>query len=105
MLALTAVASGGAPRSTNYCQAIPIVRVTAEMWGFHAGHPITGATGSYARGHDYAKLSAHTAKGNICQVNRPRHRRDREIILTVGHRFNYSSHYALKWGVPGNIIQ
>jgi hypothetical protein len=26
-------------------------------------------------------------------------------MLTVGPRFNFSSHYAVKWGVPGNIIQ
>jgi hypothetical protein len=105
MLSLTGAAVSAGSRPVNYCQAIPYVTVTPEMWGFHAGHPITGATGSYARGHGYANLSAHTAKGNICQVNRPRHKGDREIILTVGHRFNYSSHYAIKWGVPGNIIQ
>lgn len=104
MLSLTGAAVSAGSRWTNYCQAIPIVTVTPEMWGFHAGHPITGATGTYARGHGYANLPAHTAKGNICQVNRPRHKRDREIILTVGPRFKYSSHYAVKWGVPGNII-
>jgi hypothetical protein len=92
-------------RWTNYCQAIPIVTVTREMWGFHAGHPITGPIGTYARGHGHANLSTHTANGVICQVNRPRHKRDREIILSIGRHFNYSSHYAVKWGVPGNIIQ
>ena len=105
MLCLTGTAVSAGSRWTNYCQAIPIVNVTPEMWGFHAGHPITGATGTYARGHGYANLSARTAKGNICQVNRARHKPDREIILTVGPRFIYSSHYAVKWGVPGNIIQ
>ncbi len=102
---LTGAAVSAGSRPINYCQALPFVTVTPEMWGFHAGHPITGATGTYARGHGYANLSAHTAKGNICQVNRARHKPDREIMLTVGHHFNYSSHYAVKWGVPGNIIQ
>jgi hypothetical protein len=75
------------------------------MWGFHAGHPITGPTGTYARGHGHANLSAHTASGIICQVNRARHARDREIILSIDRRFVYSSHYAWRWGVPGNIIK
>ena len=104
-LSLTGAAVSAGSHWTNYCQAIPIVTVTPEMWGFHAGHPITGATGTYARGHGHANLSARTADGVICQVNRARGKRDREIILSIGHRFNYSSHYAEKWGVPGNIIQ
>lgn len=105
VLALTGAAVSATSRWTNYCQAIPIVTVKREMWGFHAGHPISGPIGTYARGHGHANLSRHTANGIICQVNRPRHKRDREVILTVGHRFNFSSHYAVKWGVPGNIIQ
>ena len=105
MLPLTGAAASAGSHWTNYCQAIPIVTVTPEMWGFHAGHPITGATGTYARGHGHANLTARTADGVICQVNRARGKRDREIILSIGHLFNYSSHYAVKWGVPGNIIQ
>lgn len=104
-LAPTGLAVSAASRSINYCQAIPFVTVKPEMWGFHAGHAISGPTGTYTRGHGHANLSARTAKGVICQVNRPRHRRDREIILSVGPRFNFASHYATKWGVPGNIIQ
>jgi hypothetical protein len=105
VLALTGVAVSAAPRRINYCQAIPIVNVKPEMWGFHAGHPITGPTGTYARGHGHANLSARTANGVMCQVNRSRHKHDHEIILAIGRNFNYSSHYAIKWGVPGNIIQ
>jgi hypothetical protein len=104
VLTLTGVAMPAPSRSINYCQAIPFVTVTPEMWGFHAGHAISGPTGTYARGHGHANLSARTANGVICQVNRPRHKRDREIILAVGPRFTYASHYAVKWGVPGNII-
>src|SRR5690349_2499345 len=40
VLTLTGVAVPAPSRSINYCQAIPFVTVTPEMWGFHAGHAI-----------------------------------------------------------------
>jgi hypothetical protein len=100
-------ALGSAPsRPINYCQAIgPYVRVWPNMWGFHAGHIITGPTGTYTRGHGHANLVTHRTSGIICQVNRPRHAPDREIVLAIGRYFDFSSHYAVRWGVPGNIIK
>ena len=103
--AVTGLAASATSRPIDYCQPLPFVTVTREMWGFHAGHAITGPTGSYARGHGHANLSARTADGIMCQVNRPRNKPDQKIILSVDRRFDYSSHYATKWGVPGNIIQ
>ena len=74
-------------------------------WGFHTGSPITGPTGSYARGHGEISLSANTVSGILCQVDRVRHHPDRLIIMTVKHHLVYYSHYAVMWGVPGNLMK
>jgi hypothetical protein len=88
-----------------YCAAIPMVKVQKEAWGFHAGEPITGATGSYTRGHGTVNLSARTVSGIICQVDRVRNAPDRQIILSIAHRLVYASHYGVMFGVPGNIMK
>jgi hypothetical protein len=36
--------------AVQYCKQIPFIQ-GVPPWGFHANAPITGATGSYARGH------------------------------------------------------
>jgi hypothetical protein len=74
-------------------------------WGFHTGAPITGATGSFARGHGDIDLDANTVSGILCQVDRVRHGPDRLITMTVERRLAYHSHYAAMWGVPGNIMK
>src|SRR5579875_3126031 len=66
----------------QYCSQIPIVG-GIPPWGFHTGSPITGATGSYARGHGDISLSARTISGILCQVDRVRHQPDRLIVMTV----------------------
>jgi hypothetical protein len=93
-----------AAQAVNYCQVIPIVTVPREGWGFHAGHPVSGATGAYARGHGRIDLAAGTASGVICQVYRPRGKADREVVLTVGRHVLHTSHHAVRFGVPGNIM-
>ena len=93
-----------AAHPVNYCQVIPIVNVPREGWGFHAGHPVTGATGAYARGHGTINLHARTATGVICQVYRPLGKADREIVLRVGRHVIHTSHHAVRFGVPGNIM-
>ncbi len=98
------VNAASASRPVAYCGAIPIVNVQREAWGFRAGQPITGATGSYARGHGTVNLSAQTASGIMCQVDRVANAPDRQIVLTVGHRLVYASHHAVMFGVPGNIM-
>ena len=88
----------------QYCAQIPIVG-GIPPWGFHTGAPITGATGSYARGHGNISLAANTVSGILCQVDRVRRQPDRLIIMAVEHHLVYHSHYAVLWGVPGNIMQ
>jgi hypothetical protein len=73
-------------------------------WGFRTGAPITGASGSYARGHGDINLAANTVSGILCQANRWRGR-DSLIIMTVKRHLGYHSHYANMWGYPGNIMK
>jgi len=104
LLALLAVAGSAAGYQVQYCAQVPIVG-GIPPWGFHTGSPITGATGSYARGHGDINLDANTVSGILCQVDRVRHSRDRLIIMTVEHHLVYHSHHAVMWGVPGNIMK
>jgi hypothetical protein len=104
ILALTRAAGSAAAYPIQYCAQIPIVG-GIPPWGFHTGSPITGATGSYARGHGHINLGANTVSGILCQVDRVRHRPDRLIIMTVEHHLVGHSHHAVKWGVPGNIMK
>jgi hypothetical protein len=88
----------------QYCSQIPIVG-GIPPWGFHTGAPITGKTGSYARGHGNIDLATNTVSGILCQVNRVAQQPDRLIIMTVEHHLVYHSHHAVVWGVPGNIMK
>jgi hypothetical protein len=97
--------TGHTSRAIAYCSAFPIVEVPKEAWGFHGGQPITGATGSYTRGHGTIDLSARTVSGIICQVDRVRGAPDRQIVLSVGRHLLAASHHAVMFGVPGNIIR
>jgi hypothetical protein len=104
LLAFTGMAGLASGDSVQYCAQIPIVG-GIPPWGFHTGSPITGATGSFARGHGEINLGANTVSGILCQVNRVRHEPDRLIIMTVEHHLVDHSHYAVMWGVPGNIMK
>ncbi|HEV7937339.1 MAG TPA: hypothetical protein VGP18_04880 [Solirubrobacteraceae bacterium] len=90
--------------SVQDCSEIPIVG-GIPPWGFHTGAPITGVSGSFARGHGNINLDTNTVSGILCQVDRVRHQPDRLIIMTVEHHLVYHSHYAVMWGVPGNIMK
>lgn len=94
--------AGGYP--IQYCAQIPIVG-GIPPWGFHTGAPITGASGSYARGHGEIDLAANTVSGVLCQVDRVRNQPDRLVIMKVERHLVYHSHYAVMWGVPGNIMK
>jgi hypothetical protein len=59
LLALGVAGSAGA-FPTQYCASVPIVQ-GIPPWGFHTGQPITGAAGSYARGHGNINLDANTS--------------------------------------------
>lgn len=104
LLALIGMAGSASGYQTEYCSQVPIVYGTPP-WGFNTGSPITGATGSYARGHGDINLDANTVSGILCQVFRVRNQPDRLIIMTVGHHLVYHSHYAQMWGFPGNIMK
>ena len=103
VLALVGTAGSAAGYQVQYCAQVPIVG-GIPPWGFHTGQPITGATGSYARGHGDINLDANTVSGILCQVDRVRHQADRLIIMTVQHHLVYHSHHAVMWGFPGNIM-
>jgi hypothetical protein len=103
-LALIGLAGSASAYPTQYCAQVPIVG-GIPPWGFHTGQPITGATGSYARGHGDIDLNRNTVSGILCQVDRVRHQPDRLIIMTVQHHLVYHSHHFVKWGVPGNLIR
>lgn len=103
LLALTGMVSQAAGYSPG-CGQVPIVYGTPP-WGFHTGAPITGATGSFARGHGEIDLEAHTVSGILCQEDHFRNQPTRSITMTVEHRLLYQSHYAAMWGFPGNIMK
>jgi hypothetical protein len=104
LLALIAMAGSAGAYSTQYCSQVPIV-YGIPPWGFNTGSPITGATGTYSRGHGDIDLAANTVSGIMCQVFRVRNQPDRLIIMTVQHHLVYHSHYAQMWGYPGNIMK
>jgi hypothetical protein len=104
LLALISMAGPAAGSQVQYCAQIPIVG-GIPPWGFHTGSPITGTTGSYARGHGDINLAANTVSGILCQVDRVRHQPDRLIVMTVQHHLVYHSHHAVVWGFPGNIMK
>jgi hypothetical protein len=104
VLALAGMAGSATASPVQYCAQIPIVG-GIPPWGFHTGSPITGASGSYARGHGDINLATNTVSGVLCQVDRVRRHPDRLIIMTVEHHLVYHSHYATMWGVPGNIMK
>jgi hypothetical protein len=104
LLAAASFAGSASGYSVDYCSQIPIVYGTPP-WGFNTGSPITGATGSYARGHGDINLSANTVSGILCQVFRVPNQPDRLITMTVEPHLLYHSHTATMWGVPGNIMK
>jgi hypothetical protein len=104
LLALIGTAGPASGQAVQYCSQIPIVG-GIPPWGFHTGAPITGASGSYARGHGDINLAANTVSGILCQVDRVRDQPDRLILMTVERHLVYHSHSAVRWGVPGNIMK
>jgi hypothetical protein len=103
LLALTDTGGQAAGYSPG-CGHVPIV-YGIPPWGFHTGAPITGPTGSFARGHGEINLEAHTVSGILCQEDHVRDQPTRAITMTVEHHLLYQSHYAVMWGVPGNIMK
>jgi len=104
VVALICVPGAATGYAIQYCAQIPIVG-GIPPWGFHTGAPITGPTGSYARGHGDINLAANTVSGILCQVDRAAGHPDRLIVMTVGPRLLAHSHYATMWGFPGNVMK
>ena len=105
IVAVHAVSLAAASLPVDYCQVIPIVQIQPQQWGFHGGQPITGASGSYTRGHGNINLTARTVNGIICQVDRVPSAPDRQIVLSVAPKLVYASHTATMFGVLGNIMK
>ena len=104
---LVAPTGGTAPAgayATQYCAGVPIVQ-GIPPWGFHTGQPITGATGSYARGHGDYSFANNTVSGIMCQADRYRNQPDKVLVMKPLGHIDYHSHYATMWGVPGNIME
>ena len=104
LLALIGMAGSASGYSVQYCSQIPIVQGTPP-WGFNTGQPISGATGSYARGHGDISLAANAVSGILCEVFRVPHQPDRLITMTVEPHLVYHAHGAVMWGYPGNLIK
>ncbi len=104
LLAAVTMAGPAAGSPIQYCAEIPIVG-GIPPWGFHTGAPITGAAGSFARGHGDIDLAANTVSGILCQVDRFPGQPDRLIVMTVEHHLIYHSHHAVMWGFPGNVME
>jgi hypothetical protein len=79
------------------CSQIPTV-YGIPPWGFHTGS-YTGES-SFAKGHGDIDLGANTVSGVLCQQDRAG-----TIIMSVQRRLVYHSHYAMRWGYPGNLIK
>ncbi|MBS1870020.1 MAG: hypothetical protein JSS99_10175 [Actinobacteria bacterium] len=92
------VGSTGSARGATPCTEIPTVQ-GIPPWGFHTG-PYTTKARSFAKGHGHIDLGANTVSGVICQQDRAG-----VILMSVKHHLVYHSHYARKWGYPGNIMK
>jgi len=104
LLALIGMTGSAGGYSIQFCAQIPIVG-GIPPWGFHTGAPITGASGSYARGHGDINLADNTVSGTLCQVDRVPNQPTLAITMTVEHHLVYHSHVAVMWGFPGNIMK
>jgi hypothetical protein len=98
-----AAAASASPSVTasrvDLCGHVPKVNIQRNDLGFRVSWPAAGHPG--ARGHGKVNLRARTVSGIMCQVNR----NGRSILVSVGHRLLYSSHHAVRFGVPGNIVR
>jgi hypothetical protein len=97
--ALGAATATVTARPADLCSQVPIVNIQRNDLGFRAHWPTATHTGS--RGHAKVSLSARTASGVMCEVNTA----GAGILLSIGHRLIYSSHHAVMFGVPGNILK
>lgn len=99
--------------SVDWCPAIPQYHGSGipagsgiPPWGFHTGQPISGATGSYARGWGDENLGSGFISGQVCQTDRVRGAAaDRSIVVRVLSPMVYHSHTAYLWGYEGNLIK
>src|SRR5947209_6974403 len=95
LLALIA-STGSATAQVQYCSQVPIVG-GIPPWGFHTGQPISGPTGSYARGHGDIDLNANTVSGILCQVDRVNSSTDSRCkVGTIGHVTLFASYNSVR---------
>jgi hypothetical protein len=101
-VAATLVLASGQVASSSEPVAYCPIPSGATAWAFHAGVPITGATGTYAHGH--GSVSGGSAAGVICQVDRARGAPDRQIILSI-HSLISLQHAVPVSGALGNVMR
>jgi hypothetical protein len=97
-LATLAAGAGaaGQSRPVAYCD----IPSGTGAWAFHAGTPISGASGSYARGH--GTISGNAVQGVACQVDRVKAgATDRQIVMSVGPRLVSHESGVVVGGVVG----
>ncbi|MGO9820358.1 MAG: hypothetical protein ACLPTJ_06890 [Solirubrobacteraceae bacterium] len=100
-IAIAVSSTSGAASMVAYCP-LPAYH-GSQAWGFHAGVPISGATGSYAHGRG-SLVGAHAA-GAICQVDRVAGAPDRQIILSIGHGAVTPQHAVTVGSALGNEMR
>jgi hypothetical protein len=100
-IALAVNSASGAASTVAYCP-LPAYH-GRQAWGFHAGVPISAATGSYAHGR--GSLVGDSAGGAICQVDRVAGAPDRQIILSIGHGAVTPQHAVTVGGALGNKMR
>jgi hypothetical protein len=71
-------------------------------WGFHASQSFPGGGSAFAWGWGDVNLATSSISGRICEdIHGPKS----TVTLKVGPRISYQSHYAVKWGYPGNLVK
>ncbi len=66
LVAIATMSGSATGYDVEYCSQIPIVQ-GIPPWGFHTGAPITGAGGSYARGHGDISLTRTRSPGSCAR--------------------------------------
>jgi hypothetical protein len=67
-------------------------------WGYHTGS--YSGESWFAKGHGNINFEADTVSGVMCQQD-PRG----TVLMSVLHHLVYHSHYAMRWGYPGNLMK
>lgn len=101
---VTVFGTGAADAATAPCFTQVPALAGIPPWGFHTGDPLTGSSGSYARGYGNINLDTAQISGKICQVDL-RSGQQHLIMLRPQSPLVSHTHYGKMWGYPGNLIK